>query len=588
MNGRPPARRFYRRAIVRSAHQRGPPLIVSSPSWVCAEPPRYVDRVSVDPQAEAERLRQSERRRWFEERCGREPWFSVWEYVYTDERMGWLSCYLVPVRDTAAQLNEPEYGRVPHRFEPGFDDSTDPIRYERYGNGDGYEPLIHHRSWHGLHPEQIEVIEEYRLFHNLVRATDGDLVRVSDDGAADETLVRLDDGKVDFLLGPLRQYLAAKQCTLVACIDWREHSEMALATLSLDKGYETFTGDGWIYSLGFGDGSTTFSRLLGKKTIEPPPVEHAGIWPYEQEETEEYPHFIIGLDDHGDAVSYSCQPGALGSYFDRDPDPNIPHYLTPVHFRRDVLERYFARPDRYRVEDGLLRCGNLWALQLDNDHPDHIVVYLGDLGRDLPNNERPHWVLHNIPPDGPLESETSIRRNRLAQFTDPTSPDLVMPRRLREVNNAWERRFGWPIFKPLSPEDEHDARRLRVPLSDSDTAFDEQIRILAKLTIESINNPELRHIAPPVPTGERRGSILTLHAALLELGLDEETVSERVTGLLGALNALNNGVRHGKGEAWRTAAETFGLPGRPRPDAFRDMLTRVLAALDVIELARKD
>jgi hypothetical protein len=31
----------------------------------------------VDPQAEAERLRQTERRRWFEERCGREPWFRI-------------------------------------------------------------------------------------------------------------------------------------------------------------------------------------------------------------------------------------------------------------------------------------------------------------------------------------------------------------------------------------------------------------------------------------------------------------------------------------------------------------------------------
>src|SRR5207248_11179692 len=121
--------------------------------------------------------------------------------------------------------------------------------------------------------------------------------------------------------------------------------------------------------------------------------------------------------------------------FDRDPDHSIPHYLTPVHFRREVLGRYFDRPDRYRVDDGLLWCGTLWNLQIDNDHPDHVVVYLGDLGRDLPKAERPHWRLHNIPPDGPAESETSFRRNRLAQWTDPASPDLILPRRLRELNS---------------------------------------------------------------------------------------------------------------------------------------------------------
>jgi hypothetical protein len=541
--------------------------------------------MSTDPRVDAERLQQAARREWFQGRCGREPWFTTWQYLYNDERMGWLSCYLVPATDTAAQLRSPEYGRVPRKFQPGFDGFDDEVQYARYGNTDGYEPLIHHRSWDGLHPGEIEVAEEYRLFHNLFLANDGNLARVSEDGSSDETIVRFaGDGSVEFLLGPLRQYLAAKQCTLVACIDWREHSKHRLDALGLAAGHATFQGDGWIYSLGFGDGSLThasFSRLLGKKAIEPPPVEQAGIWPYEHEAPEDYPEFIIGVDEHGDSISYSCEPDALGTYFDRDPDPNVPHYLTPVHFRREVLERYFARPDRYRIEDGILWCGNLWTLQIDNDHPDHVVVYLGDIGRDLPNGERPHWRLHNVPPDGPPESETSFRRNKLAQFTDPSSPDLVLPRRLRELNDAWEGKYGWPLFKPLSTDDAHEAQRLRVPLSDSETAFDEQVRILAKLTIESIN-PKIRQLAPPHPKGEKRGSILTLHAALLDLGAEQDDVGECVTGLLGALHALNNGVRHGKGEDWRRAAETFGLPGRPRPEAFRDVLERMLRAFEIV------
>jgi len=542
--------------------------------------------MSPEPHADAERLQQMERREWFEARCGREPWFIAWQHVYDDTRMGWLSCYLAPVADTAAQLKAPEYGDVPHEFRPGFDGGSEDMQYTRFGNSDGYEPLIHHRYWNGLHPDEIEVVEEYRLFHNLFLANDGNLARVSDDGGADETIVRFGgDGSVQFLVGPLLQYLAAKQSTLVACIDWREHSKRRLDALDLTAEHTTYEGDGWIYALGFGDGSFTFSRLLGKKVIEPPPVDRSGIWPYEEEPAENYPEFIIGRDEQGEPVSYSCKPGALGTYFDRDPDPNVPHYLTPVHFGREVLERYFARPDRYRVEDGMLWCGNLWGLQIDNDHPDHVVVYLGDLGRDLPNAERAHWHLHNVPPDGPAESETSFRRNKLAQFTDPNSPDLLLPRQLRDLNKQWETRFRWSLFKPLSPEDAHDALRLRIPLSDSDTAFDEQVRILAKITIESINNPKLRQLAPPLPKGEQRGSILTLHAALVELGLEEDSVGEQVTALLGALNALNNGVRHGKGEDWRRAAETFGIPGRPRPDAFRDILGRVLAAFELIAKA---
>jgi hypothetical protein len=456
--------------------------------------------VVVDVQAEAERLQQEGRRRWFVELCGSEQWFTAWRYVYNDDRMGWLSCYLVPKADTRAQLRSPEYGGVPHTFRPGFEETDDETGYERYGNADGYEPLIHQRSWNGLHPDEDEVIEEYRLFHNLFRMTDGNLARVSDDGSADEAIVRFTtDGSVEFLLGPLRQYLAAKQCTLVACIDWREHSGARLDALEIEHEYMVVEGEGLIYSLGFGDRSFTFSRLLGKKAIEPPPVEQAGVWPYEEEKPEEYPEFIIGVDQDGDPISYSCEPGALGTYFDRDPDPAIPHYLRPVHFRREVLERYYARPDRYEVRDGMLWCGGLWSLHIDNDHPDHIVVYLGDLGRDLPNNERPHWRLHNVPPNGPPESETSIRRNRLAQFTDPTSPELLLASRLGKVNDAWESRYGWPAFKPLSNKDAHEAVRLRVPLSDTDTAFDEQVRVAN--TCDGETAPAARCVARKASSG---------------------------------------------------------------------------------------
>lgn len=35
----------------------------------------------------------------------------------------------------------------------------------------------------------------------------------------------------------------------------------------------------------------------------------------------------------------------------------------------------------------------------------------------------------------------------------------------------------------------------------------------------------------------------------------------------------------------RRAAEVFGLPGRPRPEAFWDILERMLAALDLVEAA---
>ncbi|MHB8659781.1 MAG: site-specific integrase [Solirubrobacteraceae bacterium] len=52
---------------------------------------------------------------------------------------------------------------------------------------------------------------------------------------------------------------------------------------------------------------------------------------------------------------------------------------TPVFFRKDAVRKYYG-DDFYKIEDGYLRCAGIWGLRLDNDLPDHVMVYLGDLG----------------------------------------------------------------------------------------------------------------------------------------------------------------------------------------------------------------
>jgi len=79
---------------------------------------------------------------------------------------------------------------------------------------------------------------------------------------------------------------------------------------------------------------------------------------------------------------YSSDPGALSNrIFDKQ--PTTPDYLTPVFFKKAVLDKYYQQPDKYSVEDGYLRCCGLWGVTMDNHHADKVVIWLGDLGRDL-------------------------------------------------------------------------------------------------------------------------------------------------------------------------------------------------------------
>ena len=63
--------------------------------------------------------------------------------------------------------------------------------------------------------------------------------------------------------------------------------------------------------------------------------------------------------------------------------------LTPVFFRRAVLAKYLAEPERYEVGDGDLQCSGFWSLRMDNDHPQHVMAWLKDLGQSLPTSNNP-------------------------------------------------------------------------------------------------------------------------------------------------------------------------------------------------------
>jgi hypothetical protein len=174
----------------------------------------------------------------------------------------------------------------------------------------------------------------------------------------------------------------------------------------------------------------------------------------------------------------------LANYFGKN--PKAPHYLTPVHFRRDVLAKYYDNPELYSVEDGYLRCAGLWGVQIDNDHPDRVVVFLGDLGRDLPAAERDHWRGYMVTPDAPI-SDTSLRRSFFAQPTDPTAVDLTFRRLYLDATKAWAARFGWPLFREPKESDVYLLQQIRLPLNDSQNEFEDAIKVLAKLMSDALN-----------------------------------------------------------------------------------------------------
>jgi hypothetical protein len=290
------------------------------------------------------------------------------------------------------------------------------------------------------------------------------------------------------------------------------------------------------------------SRLLGKAMI-PCPGEVTYVDPYSDENTT-HPAFIVGMDATGQEITDAWEES-------RGND----NAFTLVFFRRAVLAKYFAEPERYEVGDGDLRCSGFWSLRMDNDHPQHVMAWLKDLGQSLPTAEREHWRSYNVAPDG-VPSRTFYTRNIRAWFADPTMPDLRLKMLYPRVNEEWLKQYHWSLWHDPEPTDEYVMRQLHVCLDENQSEFDQQNGLLAKVMVDFLNVPELtRALKTSTPPD---GGLNRLETFLSESGFSE--ISARIEPLRVIQGLRSAGAAHKKGEKYTAALKRAGIEGMPFVD----------------------
>lgn len=365
--------------------------------------------------------------------------------------------------------------------------------YCQFGNEEGIEPLVIYRNFHGLRSSFFEISQEFRLYHNLFHDVSHNRYLHFDDDGDDSEAVRYGDHFVEARTDLLLRFCAVKQMALAIFIDSFRYSQSTLEQLGLKEMHVPESGSSFGYSASvipntnpFKEGFRTFSRLLGKRYVLPDPMPDEDG---RSRRNQPYQEFIIGTDVKGNPIKSTCDPEELDNYFGKN--PGAPHYLTPVFFRAEVLSKYYADPQKYSVEDGNLGCGGLWSIRMDNDHADYVVVYLGDLGRDLSEKERNYWLSFNIPPEGRRISETNFRRSFMAEFADPKRQDLAFKHEYRRFRKDFHEAHGWNFFSPLHADDEHFFTGLRLPSKDNQAEFDSQLLALTKILVDSLNEQEI-------------------------------------------------------------------------------------------------
>ena len=437
------------------------------------------------------------------------------------------------------------------------------------------EPFVIERCFDGLGKQpEIEIVEEFRLLNNLYfdRAKNEYV-----DLTNDTTVVKIKDNFVTVHRKYLKRYLAVKEMIMLVHVD----SRYFLSTIDPDIKKETYTEktENKIYSFFIGNAGAvkqkTFSMIYAKTAIRGCAIADCGYWPY-NEDNREYEDYIIGVNDDGDNIIFTSDPSKLLN----DNNPEAPHYLTPIFFQREVLQKYYDNPDRYTVESGIIRCGTRWSLYIDNESPDYVSAYLGDLGRELPdNNEQKYWKTYNIAIDGKL-STSKYYRDFLNIPSPSESPVFIFQHKYETVNKAFEKKTGWPLFLPLHDDDKYTLTSLRIPLLNSQPEFDQQVLSLVKVMLDSLNERQIE--VNLLPSGEKiNGSISKLEKLFIERGLTD--YADIVKFLRNIQELRSSSVAHKKGRNYDKISKVFGIGEASNADVFVKIMNQANSFLEYIE-----
>lgn len=240
---------------------------------------------------------------------------------------------------------------------PGFIEYGDKITYEANPlNFDSCLNIVQYREFYGIKPNYVEISEEFRLLNNLYHDINTNIFyEIEENGECTEVAKIINNDCAYIKLKSLMKFAAAKQMALLLFFDIRVKISGSLQKNGLKEFSTTVNEDGLFFGLWGGEQrlleTYSYSILMGKRILLPKPVEECGYEPYSRNEENEYPEYIIGIDEYGEPRSYTSNPAKLSNYFGAN--PGAPHYLTPVFFKKEVLQRYLSRPNIFSVEAGL-------------------------------------------------------------------------------------------------------------------------------------------------------------------------------------------------------------------------------------------
>lgn len=367
-------------------------------------------------------------------------------------------------------------------------------KFESYAKK-GIEPLVTILRFDDANPRksQIRIHEDliylFHLYEDI--ASDNSRNYYIYNSGVEDLILTIRPNEVKIKHKYLVSFLSAKQMNLVCIVKSEINFNASLIEnypfeykWTDQTGYTEYPDSHSIYNnsmiINFGE----FQNWFYAKRI----IQYKDYGTYNSVFDEKYESFIVGYNKD------TCTPELLESNDENN------KYIR-VYFKKEIIDQYRNEPTA--SIQPLSISTNFFCLKCDNDNLNYVSAYLKDLAS-LPYSVQLLWKKYNISPSNlgysKLFKTCMIEGNWGSQAS---SPDFQFRIVFNLLQQKWENKFGWKLFKPTTNLQQGIINRLVILGCDNSDNFIKLIEQFNLLLSESIDVKELNRLNISYPDNSK-------------------------------------------------------------------------------------
>lgn len=420
---------------------------------------------------------------------------------------------------------------------------------------EGAEQLVFGRSLAGVKENQYELLQKFTHLSEIHYLPERNAWCKLDEHGDIQEIVKIHTiaAKGDYSGGTiitcnkqsLIEYAALTDSALLFMYDFTRYKSGNFNGFSVDESYHSLANEHISYKFGIMPGYASYLNGIQIASLFSNREEIVlARWHWDYEATpKEYATFLAWDFKKKQLAEISCTPSALSNYFTPS---DLPFETSPAFFRPEVLSKYKADTEKYKLDSRSISCRGSWYLQTyDINEAGQVHTYLVYLSR-LPYAEQLHWKAYNEKPKGFL-SERAVTTDFKGDWYLGYDPLASLKSKLSQLI-----RNGVPWWKLRST---NLMDKTHYPVTTSTDEWANEIMNLDQLLVEGFDTSWLKERALELHrTPEKTaGSISLLGECLVGLGIEAEQAKK----LMAPLHALHKTRSKVKGHATGSEAQAL-------------------------------